>query len=432
MKKTLTTIATTALILTSACTKEKIIEKEVPTPREKIMANDQSDAETMALAAEQLLGSWNFPIGIKILDQALAKDPNNQRALFYKYLTMPLVKSFKGYVSRMKPIAKTVGKLNNLIDFGNNIKKMYPAQLSAFLIEGPEDIKTAADYQNYIIETVNSFGDLKNFLKNNPEINLTLNLNTDLVFNNIFSREARSSDIQDNCLYTQEPNGNWKVDCDFSKLNQHIMSPADALAIRQMAAGTYLYGLLMTSYSINGLETLAKYSDAKLSHAQAQALVFNLPEFGKLRPDNHLAEIQNIGSDLLAAFKYVVENQSSLCPAPSNEKPSWARSNKLRKGFVFEYGFCFTPEQNFESDLALLEKALNGPVQVSVEDQNNISHMTVIDPLAFVRKPAADLRSIAPAAYNECDKAVSLTDKTLAGVFPQGDAELILRNNCNN
>jgi hypothetical protein len=90
------------LILTSACTKEKIIEKEKPV--EKIMATDQSDAETMALAAEQLLGSWNFPIGIKILDQALAKDPNNQRALFYKYLTMPLVKSFKGYVSRMKPI----------------------------------------------------------------------------------------------------------------------------------------------------------------------------------------------------------------------------------------------------------------------------------------------------------------------------------------
>lgn len=429
MKKTLTTIATTALILTSACTKEKIIEKEKPV--EKIMATDQSDAETMALAAEQLLGSWNFPIGIKILDQALAKDPNNQRALFYKYLTMPLVKSFKGYVSRMKPIANKVGKLNNLISFGNNIKKMYPAQLSAFLIDGPEDIKTAADYQNYIIEAVNSFGDLRNFLKNNPDINLTLNINTDLVFNNLYSGNTRQTDIQDNCLYTQGPNGNWNVDCDFSKINQHILSPADALAIRQMAAGAYLYGILMTSYSVNGLETLANYYGAKLSQSQAQALVFKLPEFGKLRPDNHLAEIKNIGSDLLAAFKYVVENQSSLCPAPSNENPSWARSEKTRKGFVFEYGFCFTPGQTFESDLAKYEKALNGPVQLSFEAQNKTTIVTTVDPLAFVRNPVTDLRSIVPNAYNECDQPVSLTDKTLAGVFPQGDAELILRNNCN-
>lgn len=428
------TIATSMLLLTSACTKEKIIEKEKFI--EKLSVTDQSDAESMALAAEQLLGSWNFPFGLKLLDLALTKDPSNQRALFYKHLTMPAVKTFKGYFSRMKPIANKTGKLIELNKMADSIKKNYPAMVSDFLLNGAEDIFDAKDYQNYVVEIIKSLGEFRQFLKNNPDLNLTLYANTDFTFNGFYSGKGYQNYIENYCQFKKiGENSGWNIECDLSKANQFILSPADALVIRQGIAGYYLYGILMTSYSINGLESLTPYSDKNLTPSEIQALLFNLPEFGKLRPDNHLKDVQNLGSDLLAAFKYVADNQNTYCPKIEKDPslPPWIdQTNKKRKGYVLEYGVCITPSQTFETDLALIEKAVVGNVDVTINTVSGQTVNTTVNPLEFARNPIMDLRSIAPTSYNNCNQPISLADKTLTGVFPKGDAEILLKDNCKN
>ena len=127
-----------------------------------------------------------------------------------------------------------------------------------------------------------------------------------------------------------------------------------------------------------------------------------------------------------------MSNQNALCPSGDYAGSPYAYQRpKNRRGYLHEDGLCVRVDSEAQKNAHLLERALQGAITVPVtppgtETEKNI----VVDPLAFVRKPVADLRDVAPTAFNACEKAVKLKDKTLGGIYPNGNAEEMLDSRC--
>jgi hypothetical protein len=407
-----------AIAALNACTIKMDSKEEDKNKKMKIQADSSMQSEEIALAGEQLIGAHSFMLADKVFDMALDKDSNNLRASFYKNLLKPMM-IFKGIAVRIKPYVRTHGNIN---DLEKSINTFPNSSLKTFLLDGNEDIRDAKTIQDLLVDQRNAYNDFRTFLKSHQGMELTLNLNP-----YIFKETINNNMSEEACVVESNTNSRVSVHCDYVAIAQKKLNAADFVALQQSTAGIVLfYSLFYTSYSFEGLEELSKIDTSKMTYAEKLALSKQYPLFGKLRSDNSLKQVRELGADFSVAAKWAIQHQNLICP-------HGAESSKIqRKGFLFNKGICVTT--NTESDKALdqLDRALAGTITHNyVSEDSGEQKSVVLSPFAMFDNPVSDLRQLAPTSVDACDHATELADPTLGGLFPNGDAVEHLKTKCN-
>ncbi len=412
---TSTLLAASVILSLTACgdvAKQLGLKKDAQTEKVTITVSDQMDAEQLAQAAEQLIGPYTFMLADKAAEMALAKDPANQRALFYRSFLKRFM-SLKGILTRVKPLVRTQG---NITEFERWTSQLPYSPMRDFLFDGAEDIRDVKTAQDFLVQYRESINSFRKYLRSNPDINITLNMNPHVW------QQALSDSVTDNCTIKkiETPNGvRYEASCDYREIVQRKINPADALAISQAAAGEVLYYSILTSYSYEGTDALLKVDFTNATSSERQAAFEKIPTFGLLRADQGMSEIRNLGADFVGAVKWAISKQSQLCPTGTETKAA-------RRGFIFSKGICVNTDSESQRTLALIETALNSAIQVKIKNAHDEEVTANVDYLALSRKPVVDIRTILPASFDNCGNATSLRDKTMGGTFPDGNAETFM------
>lgn len=407
-----------ALVCTAiACSKKTDDDK-----KQVVVSYSQQSSEELALAGEQLITPSSFALADKVLDEALAKDSNNKRAQFYKKFLKPIM-ALRGIGARIRPAIREHG---DIAQHENGIANIPNSSTRDFILDGQEDIRTVTDMQNLLVKVRDGYVDFYNWLKANENSELVLNINPYMM-----QGDAGNQAVGD-CRVVNNDSDGMTVDCNNREMLQRKLSTPDLIALRQMIGGTALYFTIYTSYSFDGIEDLVEMSKTREVPSQETFQTLEtLPNFGKLRADNTMKMIRTFGSDFAAAWKYAMANQARLCPSPAySVRESYGYSStRRRKGHVFEDGFCTPVDSEHQKNLDLLNQALQGPIMIGdVKDSN--AHIRA-NLFAWSDRPVTSLKNLFPVSYNACGKATVLRDKTMGGLYPDGDAEKTLDTQCN-
>lgn len=426
MKTTLknAAIATTVILALSACQGKK--EEKAPAGGLVVTVDDAKggkggvtvtkdekavkDGKGLADAGEQLVGPYTFMLADRVFDSALQIDPNNKKAQFYKsFLKRMMV--FKGVLNRVRPISQ---ERNTSAQLEANISSIPESPAKEFLLDGLQDIRTVSDVQDLVAQYQQALNDFRKFAKANMDTELTLNLNP-----HIFEKEIREQ-ADESCVVTPIENGSVKVVCDYTKAAQKKINAADMLSLAQITSGEMVLWAMYNSYDLSTLEKIGSDETTKAQSPQQQLETLkSYSSIAKLRADQTLSLIPELGADFSAAIKWAFEYQSRLCPRGNNKVN--------RRGFLFSKGICMTKTSETDRSLALLDQALKGVVRMPVRDDAGIQVSTVnVNFVQFLTHPPEDLRSVLPSEINETGRVTRQgADKTLGGLFPDGDAEIL-------
>lgn len=470
MKKQITKfLAASVLVALTACnetkTKEKIVyvDKngnviETQTegkngPRVELRIDEKMSSDDLIQVGEQLIGPYTFHLANHAFELVLQKDPNNKKAQFYvAFLKRYMV--FKGILTRVKPYMRT-----NLqsAQHEKTIKSIPEHPLKSFLLAGQEDIDDLGDIQNFLVEYRDAVDYFRNFLKQNPDLNMTFTMNPS-VFN-----EKIQENLQNSCVAEQQVDGSYKVACDTSDVATIKINSADVVALRQEAAGEVLYLTLLNSHSLKGTDRIWKnlensqrsvctqrtesyvgYYDSnnnpvyynyqvqncraagnRISPEEVMTSLEGVRTFGQLRTDNKMSLVRTLGADFVAAAKWVLDYQAQLCPNGPGQPQN-------RKGYLMNQGLCVDNASDMERTIDMFERVLKGIVRTDMRANDGQSVTTDLNIMAFFDHPVQDLRQLFPDKYDNCGNGTSLRDRTFGGVFPNKDANrfMLEKNNC--
>ncbi len=385
-----------------------------------VVVNQNMQANELADAAEQLLSPVTFMLSYKTALMALEKDPSNLKAQFYSKL-LKRFEVFRGYYNMILPLAPNEKVKAGLVQSFNNmpespIKRFYGDK--PFML-----VNSAVDVQTLLDSYYAAINEFRVFLKDNQNSEMVINLNP-FVFSN-----AIKENLQNSCVYAEQ-GSQFSVICDSSEVAIKKMNIADFIALRQMVSAELIYSIA-NSYSLNGLD---QFRDPQLSEQfsnlsteQKVKKLFSNSEFGKLREQNSMKIIKQIGSDLGSAVKWAMKYQNQLCPNPDQ------LLTVQRKGYLFTGGFCISKENQSSTEqlLETFDQALAGEVTtVDLEIADGSKKSFNVNMFAFFEKPAPNLRIVAPLKYNECGKVSEINDKTFYGTFIDANADLLLVKKC--
>jgi hypothetical protein len=396
------------------CQPDKVTEK-VP---QKVSVNEQMNSDELTNSAEQLVGPYTFMLAYKTAVMAVEKDPTNLKAQFYVKL-LKRFEAFRGVLNRIKPLLTA----SQLKDIEKTIKDFPESPLKIFLLDNKNksEIKTVGDVQTVYGEYFSAVADFRQFLKDNQSAELTIYLNP-----NIFEQQIKK-ELANSCGYNQNPDGSWDVNCQYNMIATKKLNIADLIVIRQMASAELVYSFFTNSYSLDGLEELAKIDpNGRMTNQQKAAFFESLPGFGKLRKDQNLKLMKEMGSDLSVAVKWVQQYQKDICAKGTSTK-------NQRKSFLFQDGICI--EQQSQSAvnqfLSVLDRALGGTTQIELKDSSDRPMTMNMNIFAWASNPIQDLRQIKPTSWNSCDHATNLADNTLGGIFVDSNVQTLLeKSNC--
>jgi hypothetical protein len=424
MKKTnlLKTINVLGLCLVfSACTKDHTYTNDVVHEKNVVTADQSMDADALTAAGEQLMSPYTFMLADKAFDMALAKDPNQTKALFLKTYNKRLM-TLRGILNRVHPYAKNYGNVTALDD---TIDKLPNSPLKDFLLDGGQDIANARDVQEYLAVYRDAADEFRRYAKKNNNMELTLNLNPSGYSGVVQSNYMSSCRVVDNGAKDQEGTS-FKVECDSKDMLQAKVNAADIQILQQEIAGEIFYLSLYTGWGLNGIDQLSKNYD-KAGAARTQRETFETlkatPGFGELLSNNKLSLIPELGADFSAAAKWALQYQQQLCPTGSE-----GSYKQNRPGFLFSKGICnHETADQAQREIALLDAMISGVTHRDLVDHNgNIQHDITLNALALVRNPVANLTTLLPSQYDENGFAIALQDKTFGGTYPDGNAEAFL------
>lgn len=412
LAKTIILCTSLAMALT-ACSPEKKKDKQL------ITANQQMNSQELADSGEQLIQPHTLHLADRVFAMALEKDPENKKAQFYRaFLKRFMI--FEGVLYRVAPY---VEKYGDKALFQKNLKEIPNHPLRQFLLKsnaGKAQISTLADMQKLLIEYRDAVQSFRDFVTQNPDMNLDLYLNPMLFLSQI------NDNLKDSCQIISQGENDFKVECDYSDIAKTKINMADLIALKQAAAGEILYLTLYTSYSVGSIDQyLIDNKDGKMSAKDSFAKLEAIQDLGLLMKEQSMTSVRKLGADFGVALKWALQYQNSLCPKDKNGVAIG------RKGFAVK-DMCVTNTANAQNTLATLDKVLAGTMKVTLGEndaqiEKNMNIITLFD------RPVRDLRRLAPETWNtEGTAATSLRDKTFGGLFPDGDVNDLFKNNGNN
>lgn len=413
MKTTLLATAVLATLTLTACGANKPTSFNSSVDLASIRAGVENGSETpqeaaeeIALAAEQLAQSANFPYVANVANEALALDPNNSRAKFWKAVSGPIMQ-MKGLATRVEPLAKkNTARYRAYVSARDELKSSLPMKgLRDFAFKGKKDIESEVQIQETISRVTLKLDELRKTLKELRGQELTINMTPEMLEGDLSLEDAQklcevahpSQDVYD------------FKNCDFSRKLEVKLNDADLEMIQQAVAGVQVYVGIMNSYSLEGVIAESEKDSSEDPFAR---LVKN-PKFGTLRDGRTLAVLPEIAADASLAIRSALALQAELC---GND----TEGNWKREGYALSSGSCAMPESGVEvamQTLELLSKQAT-PVAFMV---NGVSKTATVDMVSFSKKPVQDLRTLIPTAVDACGNTTNIGDKTVAGLFPNGD-----------
>ncbi len=401
------------IVALSSCTKETTVYSQAPNRvQDKVIVSTDPNksADELTQAAEQLFGPYTFMLTHKMATHALEKDPTLFKAQFYYYLTKKL-EAFRGVFHKIDPVLTTDEKasLNKFLT-----KELPNSPLKAFLTEkvGIQFTKRS-DAQAIMTEYFSSTAEFYRFIKKNETQALELNVNP-----YVFEKQIKDR-MADSCKVT-ETDGQYEFICDYAELATVKLNMADFIGMRGMTAGEIIYGMYLTTYSVEGIDKLELESNKHLSNKQKSEILFSNANFGKLLPKNLLKMVKEIGSDMSAATKWAIKHQSEIC--------------RPRPGYLNDSGLCIENNDETKNLLSLLDSALGGQlinVDLKVSDNPGQKESVKLDLFKIFENPIQDLRQVKPINW-QCDNATSLADNTIGGLFVENNANrYLLDTRCN-
>lgn len=374
-------------------------------------------AERLALAGEQLITLTGFMYAEDIIDQALALDPQNKRALFYKSLIAAPMK-LKGILTRIKPLVKANPESQK--SYNEFVDNLMEGSLKTFLLSGSENIRTEKDVQAFLDEIYRAQDQFRNFLKNNKKSNLVLNLN------DVGLLKQSIKETLETCLVEQVGSGTFNIkDCDMSKVMQLELNRADFESLQHITAGMQIYTLLYNSYDISGsLKVVKDIQEEGLSSSEVWEKLTQNTEFGKVRNPKFLQSIPALGTDVVSGLRWAMSMQDELCPSGQNERGN-------RKGFLFSKGVCIpsgTEDGSYEDVLKIVDVVLAGQTKMFRFATPEGKIETEVKATSILTNPIKDLKALKPS-FNECGKITKLADSSLGGLFTNRDANKIIEAN---
>ena len=413
-------LSAAVLVTLSSCTKSTTDTKDIDAEKIRVNAllSSSQKAEQLAKTAEQLISVQGFAYANEVADLALQIDSSNVRAQFVKALLGPIMVN-EGIYVRVKPLVskdlETEENYNKAIADLNN--KVPNSTIKSFATNGSSDINDESDIQNYIDAMADSFKTIRQFAKNNKNAELTV-MTSDGMFKAMQDRYTKS------CEVTKVSDYNYTTTCPNAVHSLEVkLNRADFEALQISASGYELAFALYNSYNLTGsvdkLLSLKGRSDVD-GKSVIEELLQN-KQFATLRSGNGFSKIKEMGSDAISGMRWVIQNQSALCKFGKNKGTN-------RVGSLFNEGLCVNDSADMQKSLTSAEEMLSGKIyetDIKLTSSYQV-HKTTVKPLALLDSPIADLRTVAPSAYDKCGNVVAIQDPTLSGILVNGDANIIL------
>jgi hypothetical protein len=382
------------------------------TDAEKKLTPNEAEAERLALSAETLVNPVAFMYAFDIFTKAQTLDPQNQRAGIYLALLQPIMRT-QGMLARVGPyVASLPQELRT--DFSHQANRVQPASLHNFLFNGIADLKSEADVQGLVAQVTADVANARQYIKSIKGTNFVAHLTIYKELNN------------PECAAVSDGNGGYDMqECGQGKLHTAILAQPDFEYVQQILAGLQAYGTVATAYDATGFSLLMHaLGGSTASEADVVDYVRGLPSMGLLKSQQHLPDLLAMGSDLVAAVRWLQSMQAQLCP---NGIPI------DRPGYLIPLGMCQEKVdqegRTLDALLNLWTMALQGStVDYMFRKHDGTKITTKVQLHSPLAHPIFDARAILPTQFDHCGRGVNIGDGTLAGFFPNGDAaSLILR-----
>lgn len=327
--------------------------------------------------------------------------------------------NLKGLVTRVQPQLDLVQKA----ELQKQIDNFPDSALKTFLLDGKEDIRSEKDMQVFLDLYITAMNDMRVFLKNNKNIEITLNAN-DWSWTGFLARANEECGVD----YTFDGQIE-EVQCPLKKAGEIKMNAADMEALQHMYGGMQFYFSLLNAYDLSGVQALSQLPEDKresMTSKETFNFLSQFKDFGVYRASSQLDKIAEMGLDFTRAAKWAFTMQSTLC------KKGY-ESVKNRPGFLFNKGLCMDIEnpQEASKELALIELVLNGGA-IPIKDDNGDSTGIMVKPVLLFTNPVKDIKALKPT-FETCSNdsyiegITSITDPTLNGVFPGGELNMLLK-----
>ena len=390
-------------------------------------------AEELALAGEQLMDPIRFMYADLVFNRALNIDPNNKRAKFYKGFISSFMQ-LRGIMKRVEPLVLIHGDKKEVKSYKNIVAKFPVSGMKSFLLDdsGKAKISNESEFQDFLDEYRSGQNDFRTFLKANKDLGLTLNINV-LFAGTTLGEASQNCSVELNSENIIE----YDKKCDLLNSLTIKLDRADMEALQHAQAGIQILTSLYTAYDLQGYgKFISQHKGLEPTAKDMVGYLQSQEKAGKLRTNNGLADIVDMGSDLVAATRWVLKNQKTLCP-------SGQETQKNRKRNMIKNDICLSKQtddnQSVTDVLAKITRVLNGEVismDIKTYGKNGSSENvigTVVRPAALLLDPVYDLLKLAPNKFNECGEGTSLKDKTFGGMFPNKDADkFIIGSSSNN
>lgn len=365
----------------------------------------EETAEQMALLAESLVRPNTLVQAHQVAFRALEHNQYNLRAQFVLKTVAPLIE-LKGIYSRVMPIVSTrPAKYREFQEHIRDLKAEKNAPVTtAFVIDGPSDLKTEGQVQDVVEKVVDRLDELRDWLKENRKADLTVSYYKDLKDGStpcIASERTRDVWVLKNCAGKGE------------KITAK-MNIADFETLRQNVSGIQTYIAMSTAYSVDGVfKASEKAPRNEATPAVKHAYFDKVVGLGQLRNTRFFAMLPKVTSDLVVGLKLAKKFHKQICPAGEYKENS-------RKGMLHHGGICTEQSSKMDRMISTLDLMARGQLaKTTILLDGEID--AVVDTKTFLANPPQDLRSVGPATFDRCGNVGTIGNGTVAGLFVNGE-----------
>ncbi len=416
--------------LSSACSpnerhlvvKENSPEKK-PTGKVDGGGTSTDAADTLADEGEALLEGVKLNDAFGKFNEALKINPENHRAIFWRASLRPIL-DLKGIARRMGPLyMQATGNSGRYQAMQNQLRKSNSTALDTFFNDGPEDIKTPEELQEWMDRFRNSIVSFRHELRAIRDAELSIAVPSFLYTGKSSEMECRSVSFGPVRFDGLEGN------CGKSSGNTIGVNRADLEAILATAGVYQAYLELWTAYRINPMALTNGNQKPITSRESAQDAVkalLNVNRGGELRQAKPFSGIRDLTTEMITGLKFIQEHQQELCShgysTPEN-----------RKGYLIAAGLCIeysSGEDKNEATRTLrsFEAFLTGrPLDIVIDGTT-----AKFNAMEMFEHPPKDLKDLAPFKFDNCGTLIELNGKALDPYFPGSDVNSLLALNTRN
>jgi len=392
-----------------------------------ILSSEQSDeakAEELAQAAEKLFDGKAFPETHEVALKATQLDPKNFRAQFFKTITEPLT-YLKGIYARLTPLMmKSPTLYQGFLKFTTDstllLNQTLPLEYlnsdtHSTSIEANEKaqvdnkIDTEEKFQLFLDELINSFQQLRQFLKESKQQVLTIKSYS------LFKNKLQKNYVSECKIKIIELKNKYEIQCPDSRIRTEItFNRADFELLQLYATKAIIQLSLFTAYNVpQAIETHSKKAkDPNLTNQSVYDELLQNKDFGTIRNVKYLTDIKSYGLDIIEAAKWIGYEEQSLC---SNSRPGMFESNKICLNYRYRDLLHDLEQSTVETPLV---KYFVKEFQSENDTSNYKYQYLYIQHFAPFIHPITDIRTLGKVEFDECGHITNIEDQAIGGLLP--------------